>query len=541
MLPRPDKMDELETCLQRELTDTKPRMIGIKGEWGVGKTFRWNQIWKERKSSDHSLRKKKYSYVSLFGIESIDRLRREILGRIQLSGGTKRPGKNSPLRRANQFLRSSKFKGTGAPLVLADWIEDWLISGGTICLDDIERMSSKLSVASVFGYLNFLKEERDCTIVLIFNEEKLHKSQKKDLAYYREKVLDREFLYDPAIEENLKIALNGEGHQAAKEVFLKAENNNLRLMLKVREIIEYFKLNLQHNFPDLWDVFAGNCAKVVLVYHSTKNLKIKDYLLNTSSLLIWVKESTIPSEIKELFQKISYTPFESNALILDYIEKGSVDLGKNQGVLRSDDQRQQSNSLEAELSEIIDLYRLNFQCEKDFFVYRLNEFLEKNGDQLRLVDLSAAVQLLRDLCSEKDFQPIFDRAADAFVEKGGDRNSLRTLPSLDNSLRKMVQTKLDEADSQRSLEEIFLSLSREGGYEPEDVQALEKFSKGEIADWVLHSKRKDLIPRLRNLKVRLVKSTKEHPKAQKLLEEALSIVKEKSAFKKYQVESLLEQ
>ena len=243
----------------------------------------------------------------------------------------------------------------------------------------------------------------------------------------------------------------------------------------------------------------------------------------------------------DLFQKVNYIPFESNALILEYIEKGSVDLGKHQSVLRSDGRRQQSNSLEAELSEIIDLYRLNFQCEKDFFVYRLNEFLEKNGDQLRLVDLSAAVQLLRDLCSEKDFQPIFDRAADAFVEKGGDSKSLRSLPGLADSLRKTVQRKLDEADSQRSLEEIFLSLSREGGYEPEDVQALEKYSKGEIADWVLHSKRKDLIPRLRNLKVRLVKSTKEHPKAQKLLEEALSIVKEKSAFKKYQVESLLEQ
>src|SRR6516225_53831 len=56
----------------RFLKKESPGVMVIKGAWGVGKTHLWNDLIKSEKDA---LKPAKYSYVSLFGLETLKELK----------------------------------------------------------------------------------------------------------------------------------------------------------------------------------------------------------------------------------------------------------------------------------------------------------------------------------------------------------------------------------------------------------------------------------------------------------------------------------
>ena len=58
--------------IQTFLANDKPEVLTIKGEWGIGKTYCWNKFSLDAKDS---VVLEKYSYISLFGINSLETLR----------------------------------------------------------------------------------------------------------------------------------------------------------------------------------------------------------------------------------------------------------------------------------------------------------------------------------------------------------------------------------------------------------------------------------------------------------------------------------
>jgi len=52
------------------LSSEEPEVMAIKGEWGVGKTFSWKKFLKDA-NSENKINLERYSYVSLFGINSL--------------------------------------------------------------------------------------------------------------------------------------------------------------------------------------------------------------------------------------------------------------------------------------------------------------------------------------------------------------------------------------------------------------------------------------------------------------------------------------
>ncbi|MCM5704973.1 hypothetical protein [Larsenimonas salina] len=55
----------------RFLSSEQPEVMAIKGEWGIGKTFSWKEFLKEACAKD-KVKLGRYSYVSLFGVNSLD-------------------------------------------------------------------------------------------------------------------------------------------------------------------------------------------------------------------------------------------------------------------------------------------------------------------------------------------------------------------------------------------------------------------------------------------------------------------------------------
>ncbi|EBY8275686.1 NTPase, partial [Salmonella enterica subsp. enterica serovar Braenderup] len=57
------------------LTTNDPEVMAIQGDWGIGKTYSWNKVLNECKAD---LSYSRYSYVSLFGVNSLEGLKYSI-------------------------------------------------------------------------------------------------------------------------------------------------------------------------------------------------------------------------------------------------------------------------------------------------------------------------------------------------------------------------------------------------------------------------------------------------------------------------------
>jgi hypothetical protein len=63
--------------IERFLSTDEPEAICISGPWGVGKTFAWNRYLKDALARN-KIALGRYSYVSLFGVNSLEEFKYSI-------------------------------------------------------------------------------------------------------------------------------------------------------------------------------------------------------------------------------------------------------------------------------------------------------------------------------------------------------------------------------------------------------------------------------------------------------------------------------
>lgn len=104
-----------------------------------------------------------------------------------------------------------------------------------VCLDDFERKGAKLSNTDVLGLVTYLKEERDCKVVLLLNDMKL--DDRKTFDNYLEKVVDLDLRFEPTPEEIANIAIPEDGRDNIGEMVranaITLGINNVRVIRKI--------------------------------------------------------------------------------------------------------------------------------------------------------------------------------------------------------------------------------------------------------------------------------------------------------------------
>lgn len=282
-------MDTVSNELRKFLLQTEPEVLVLKGKWGVGKTYLWNQILSELRNDQSIVGYRWYCYTSLFGINSLEKLKASIFEgmgplvtsttfyrkkfsqfsswviskittkpswkigsvKIDLDGVVnflqkyKSQAKLSvgAVGRLTQFCSKvpllDKFVGEG-------WQIGWVaVENAIICIDDLERVADGLQLKDVFGLIAQLKEIKKCKIIIILNENELKniKDGEKDYATYREKIVDVEINYTPDNEETSKLILQGIQQNHFDLIIKYAESlgiKNLRTFQKIKAY--YMKL-----------------------------------------------------------------------------------------------------------------------------------------------------------------------------------------------------------------------------------------------------------------------------------------------------------
>lgn len=214
-----------KAALDHFLASPGAESIALKGPWGAGKTYLWKQAVAQR---TNATRIENYAYVSLFGLNSISEVRAAIFADAadpDAAEPQRSDNSTAPASKAKGLLKAA-FSGRGVKKGLEAVVQNRANAGELyrqftfslvrrylVCIDDLERRGSGLALADVLGLVNFLKEERECKVVTILNEDALGENRGaagslESLDSMREKVFDREIRFSPDAREMLDILLD---------------------------------------------------------------------------------------------------------------------------------------------------------------------------------------------------------------------------------------------------------------------------------------------------------------------------------------------
>lgn len=255
--------------------ENKEIAIAITGCWGVGKTFFWNNFFRSQTIKDFETKRnfyyeiskqqylnvfenKKYAYVSLFGIESLDALKNEIA--IKLGWNPHSQYKHAHYgipqllkNTLNQFkdIKLSHY-GVSSSSRLIESLLYSQVKNAIICFDDFERLSEKLKIQDVMGLANQLKLERNCQVILILDESRTDKENQKKYAEYKEKLIDEEIKIT-SVEPLIRANVNDIDEPLVSLMVKFADEleiHNFRFFQKVIKLYKAFRKQLPEEVAD---------------------------------------------------------------------------------------------------------------------------------------------------------------------------------------------------------------------------------------------------------------------------------------------------
>jgi hypothetical protein len=197
------------------LARTEPKVLCIRGKWGVGKTYNWSKRLEDAQRQKR-LAQKRYSYVSLFGLNSLDDVKFAIFeNTVTVSHGKLKADLETfdrlingiaPWRKITRYLQVLPWVGKSFGRDIGTQLSFLSVRDQLICFDDLERRGKNLGIRDVLGIISFLKEQRGCRSVLIMNYESL--DDYEEFGAFQEKVIDVSLSYEPEPSDLVDLVLD---------------------------------------------------------------------------------------------------------------------------------------------------------------------------------------------------------------------------------------------------------------------------------------------------------------------------------------------
>ena len=290
-----EPMEKIINIVKDYLTRETNNALLITGEWGVGKTYFFdNKLSKEIKGTsikENESVKYKPIRVSLSGVTSIDDIERRIVAELY-------PKLNKGL---------SKGKGAIKLLLSIPKIKEYIpefpnsdvIGSETdnlvICFDDLERISKTFPIDSLIGYINNLTENNNLKTIIIANTDKIKDESFNEI---KEKLIGREIEYKINIEEVFDTLIQSEFQSFSEyRKFLQKEKEFICSFFQDYKNIRTLKfiLSYYHDIFSQIEIIAPSIQYV----QSNKEALLKDTLLFTIAISIEYKEGNITKNSKD--------------------------------------------------------------------------------------------------------------------------------------------------------------------------------------------------------------------------------------------------
>lgn len=298
-------MQKIIDIVKDYLTKENNNALLITGEWGVGKTYFFENTL-SKKIEEISIKEDeniKYTpiRISLFGVTSINDIEKRIILEIYplLKNKVIKIGKgllnvilSTPIaKELTQQVPENIIK------LANDYNTDIIKSRASslvICFDDLERKSHTFSISSLIGYINDFTENNNLKVIIIGNTDKI----KENFDEIKEKLIGREIEYKINIEEVFDTLIQSEFQSFSEYTkFLQKEKNFICSFFQDYKNIRTLKfiLTRYHNIHSQIEKIAPNIQYV----QSNKEALLKDTLLFTIAIAIEHKKGKVTRNNKE--------------------------------------------------------------------------------------------------------------------------------------------------------------------------------------------------------------------------------------------------
>ena len=405
------------------LASEQPEVMAIKGEWGVGKTFTWKKFLKEA-CSKNKVNLERYSYVSLFGINSLEAfkysifenvIKKEIIG----TEASLETFKNNTTSLIESFGRQSLNLFKGAPIVKSfspaiETISFLSLNKTLICIDDLERKGKGLEIKDVLGLVSLLKEQKGCKVVLLLNdgEEGL-----EDYEKYREKVIDIELAFAPDPEECATIAYSEQtpNHSRLRELTASLGIRNIRILKKI-ERLATIALPLAEGFePEISDQVLHSLVLYAWSYFcSNANEEIPpiEFVTSKGYTLLGIGDEKVTEQQKKwqtTLQAYNYQlTDELDILLAEAVKTGYFVEDEFKEKAAAKNQQVVASKSEGSFSNAWRLYHDTFNDNADEVINGLYDSFKKNCKYITPTNLNGTVSLFRELGEEEKASEIID-------------------------------------------------------------------------------------------------------------------------------------
>jgi hypothetical protein len=478
------------------LKHPEKKVLVLKGKWGVGKTYAWKKFVETNKEFKESA----IAYVSLFGVKDLKEVQQLIVQKAvptnlkQLRSISK---VGIPLVNA---LRNLPVPYLKEALETTDNIAALLVRRFLICFDDIERKSDELSLAEILGLVSVLKEEKDCRIVLIFNEDQIQgEDDKISLRKYREKVVDQEIAYDPFVKDNIRLIFQPNEFLIVQDALQMMAVNNIR-------IIKFAHWNAKHFEPytallesAVRDSLMGNIAILTcLFYMHGDQIDMRNLPLNYFSIMFSKDKEEKLTDAELLLKEAQYSKQDFDPLIVDYLQTGKYDEVELRKVLATLNERELKNKTQQKLASVWGLFNRNFQSTKTEVEKAFTDFVEKHGKELAFGELKQVCDLFtmlgRDEISQKwKTEFIESKITTLTIDEAEFFKSQISNPEI---LRKISERE-KEIQKDTSLKDVIYRMIEQRSWSPKDEAFLNSFSDDEYYKWLEYEKDENLLSHLR--------------------------------------------
>jgi hypothetical protein len=418
----------------------------LKGPWGTGKTHLWNRVVQQKKEKFHL---PKYCYVSLFGINSLTELKREIFENsvdkatadtpISLDGlannfdTLKSKASTAAKKLSSQFgeLSSSFIRGLGPTI---DSVQFAMVSNTLICIDDFERKGSSLTDRDVLGLISLLVETRNCRVVMILNDKTL----KPDAEFfsYNEKVFNYEISYNPTAAESVSLVF-----KSTEDADLRlAQNcraldiNNIRLLKKIELFFSLLKPYMQQWDKDvIYQALHVLPLAVLAIYGGADTLADIDLISNPErfhAVLPDVMETLSAEEVAAqnlMFNKSEFlreyqflSCDEFHTSIINLVKKGYEDKDEINQVVDALHKKLEFEKNNAELVSAWNLFKYSFEANDDEIFNAFEHALSISLERFSISKLDAVSFVYETLGRENEYR----KHVDAFFEFARDHGSV---------------------------------------------------------------------------------------------------------------------
>ena len=356
------------------LNSTQSFGIALNGKWGVGKTFFWNQLIEEKFSA------KKTAYISLFGVETIQQIKNDLLLQIYTQNGF--------VKKIKDKVGSFKLYGMDISLALS-WFEKKDFENVIVCFDDFERISDKLKLKDVLGLISELKEQKKCTVVLILNKDKL---KEDDLSKYKDKIVDYDFNYEPTVVESFSLIKDNlkSFKQYPLEYFQKYEINNIRIMKRVinalndyacfEESLKDFKDIEKELVENILEISTINALKLSVDFEKLSKYSMQNYLDKKN------KEKNEDYDQLLKYINFGYSGYfymsDITYNVVDYIKNSIVDKDSLQQSINERIKKQKYSSIEEQIRKCTHKARYDLNYPYNQYTEDLSAILESNKETL---------------------------------------------------------------------------------------------------------------------------------------------------------------